>query len=74
MLGYYFVAGETPNSFEKPTKKCNSGESELCNEKTCYSCNTIREQNADIVRGTILVSTNYWRFTRSYYNCCNSLL
>ncbi|KAK1589252.1 hypothetical protein Q3G72_031991 [Acer saccharum] len=50
-----WTPGETPNSFEKPTKKCNSGESELCNEKTCYSCNTIREQNADIVRGTILI-------------------
>ncbi|KAK4856828.1 hypothetical protein QYF36_021740 [Acer negundo] len=50
-----WTPGETANSFEKPTKKCNSGESELCNEKTCYSCNTIREQNADIVRGTILI-------------------
>ncbi|KAK2643545.1 hypothetical protein Ddye_025308 [Dipteronia dyeriana] len=50
-----WTPGETPNSFEKPTKKCNSRESELCNEKTCYSCNKIREQNADIVRGTILI-------------------
>ncbi|TXG53683.1 hypothetical protein EZV62_018939 [Acer yangbiense] len=60
-----WTPGETPNSFEKPTKKCNSGESELCNEKTCYSCSTIQEQNADIVHGTILIpcrTANIGRF------------
>ncbi|KAL5832674.1 hypothetical protein ACOSQ3_016348 [Xanthoceras sorbifolium] len=50
-----WTPGETPNSFEKPINKCNSGESEFCNEQTCYSCNRNREQDADIVRGTILI-------------------
>ncbi|XP_059446497.1 transcriptional activator DEMETER-like [Corylus avellana] len=48
-------AGETANSFEPPTKQCNSEFGELCNEEKCFSCNSTREQNSNIIRGTILI-------------------
>ncbi|KAL4333894.1 hypothetical protein GQ457_07G035420 [Hibiscus cannabinus] len=47
--------GEIGNSFEPSKKECNSTGSELCDEETCFSCNNIREQNANIVRGTLLI-------------------
>ncbi|XWS52906.1 hypothetical protein CRYUN_Cryun11dG0112600 [Craigia yunnanensis] len=48
-------SGETSDSSKLPKKTCNSIESELCNEETCFRCNNIREQNANIVRATILI-------------------
>ncbi|GKV34270.1 hypothetical protein SLEP1_g42654 [Rubroshorea leprosula] len=51
-----WTPGETANSTEPPEQRCESQElGKLCNEKTCFSCNSIREANAQLVRGTILI-------------------
>ncbi|KAJ0020769.1 hypothetical protein Pint_31971 [Pistacia integerrima] len=47
--------GETPNSIEPPQSRCNFEGDNLCDNQTCYKCNRIREEDADIVRGTILI-------------------
>lgn len=46
--------GETANSIEPPQRKCGDS-TNLCNDKTCFSCNSIREANSQIVRGTLLI-------------------
>ncbi|XP_058005223.1 protein ROS1A-like [Hevea brasiliensis] len=51
-----WTAGETPDSCEPPKKRCNSQGPELCNDQTCFSCQSILEDRANIVRGAILVS------------------
>lgn len=49
--------GETANSIQPPETNCNAQASgRLCNEKTCYSCNSAREADSQTVRGTLLVS------------------
>ncbi|GFZ11179.1 HhH-GPD base excision DNA repair family protein [Actinidia rufa] len=51
-----WTPGETANSFQTPEGSCGTQESgKLCNEKTCFSCNSVRETNAQTVRGTILI-------------------
>ncbi|KAK8685568.1 hypothetical protein V6N13_041568 [Hibiscus sabdariffa] len=51
-----WTPGETPNSIQRPQSRCNSQErGELCDEKTCFSCNSIREAESQIVRGTLLI-------------------
>ncbi|XP_060186829.1 transcriptional activator DEMETER [Lycium barbarum] len=51
-----WTPGETVNSIQPPETKCDpSGSGSLCNEKTCYSCNGIREANSQTVRGTLLI-------------------
>ena len=51
------LIGETANSIQPPEQSCGSQEpGRLCNEKTCFACNSVREANAQTVRGTILVS------------------
>ncbi|KAF8397816.1 hypothetical protein HHK36_016740 [Tetracentron sinense] len=51
-----WTPGETANSIQPPEARCESQESgKLCNEKTCFSCNSIREANSQTVRGTILI-------------------
>ncbi|KAI4300416.1 hypothetical protein L6164_033799 [Bauhinia variegata] len=51
-----WTPGETANSIQPPDSKCSSQEcGQLCNEKECFSCNSIREANMQIVRGTILI-------------------
>ena len=51
-----FLPGETANSFQPPESMCRAQESgKLCNDKACFSCNSKREANSQIVRGTILV-------------------
>ncbi|KAJ9184425.1 hypothetical protein P3X46_004153 [Hevea brasiliensis] len=53
-----WTPGETANSIQPPESrcKCNSQEyGKLCDEKTCFSCNCIREANSQIVRGTLLI-------------------
>ncbi|KAE9465390.1 hypothetical protein C3L33_02705, partial [Rhododendron williamsianum] len=51
-----WTPGETANSVQLPEGRCGSQESgKLCNEKTCFSCNSMREANAHTVRGTILI-------------------
>ncbi|XP_020229612.1 DNA glycosylase/AP lyase ROS1 [Cajanus cajan] len=59
--GKYLLAiwtpGETANSIQPPESKCSSQEEfgQLCNEKECFSCNSFREANSQIVRGTLLI-------------------
>ncbi|XP_065866826.1 protein ROS1C-like isoform X2 [Euphorbia lathyris] len=50
-----WTAGETPNSVQQPQKKCNSEGTELCMDETCFACQSVYEERADIVRGTILI-------------------
>ncbi|KAJ6892563.1 hypothetical protein NC651_025690 [Populus alba x Populus x berolinensis] len=51
-----WTPGETANSIEPPDQQCQSRESnKLCDEKTCFSCNSIREANSQTVRGTLLI-------------------
>ncbi|KAJ7976057.1 Transcriptional activator DEMETER-like protein [Quillaja saponaria] len=58
--GKYMLAiwtpGETANSFQPPESNCSSQEfGRLCNQKECFSCNSIREANSQTVRGTLLI-------------------
>ncbi|XP_048236164.1 DNA glycosylase/AP lyase ROS1 [Ricinus communis] len=51
-----WTPGETANSIQPPENNCNLQEDgKLCDEKTCFSCNSIREANSQIVRGTLLI-------------------
>ncbi|KAA8539186.1 hypothetical protein F0562_025878 [Nyssa sinensis] len=50
-----WTPGEMANSIQPP-ERCGSQDSgTLCNEKTCFSCNSIREANSQTVRGTLLI-------------------
>ncbi|XP_031281232.1 transcriptional activator DEMETER-like [Pistacia vera] len=58
--GRYLLAvwtpGEMPNSIQPPEWRCSSQENgKLCDEKTCFSCNSVRESQSHIVRGTLLI-------------------
>ncbi|XP_058008447.1 protein ROS1A [Hevea brasiliensis] len=48
-------AGETPDSCEPPKKRCSSQGPEICNDLTCFYCQSILEDKDEIVRGTILI-------------------
>lgn len=51
-----WTPGETANSIQPPESRCSFQEDgQLCNENECFSCNSIREANSQIVRGTILI-------------------
>ncbi|KAM1262972.1 hypothetical protein ACFX13_028704 [Malus domestica] len=51
-----WTPGETANSIQPPESRCGSQDQhKLCNERTCFSCNSIREENSQTVRGTILI-------------------
>lgn len=51
-----WTPGETANSIEPPERRCHSEDpSILCNEETCSYCNSQREANSQIVRGTLLI-------------------
>ncbi|PON56099.1 DNA-3-methyladenine glycosylase I [Parasponia andersonii] len=51
-----WTPGETANSFEPPERRCSSQVfGKLCNEKECFSCNSVREANSQTVRGTLLI-------------------
>ncbi|KAM2079687.1 hypothetical protein ACFX1R_027167 [Malus domestica] len=51
-----WTPGETANSIQQPESRCGSqDQNKLCNEKTCFSCNSIREENLHTVKGTILI-------------------
>ncbi|KAB2595028.1 transcriptional activator DEMETER-like [Pyrus ussuriensis x Pyrus communis] len=51
-----WTPGETANSIQPPESRCGSKDQhKLCNEKTCFSCNSIREEKSQTVRGTILI-------------------
>ncbi|EOA29577.1 hypothetical protein CARUB_v10012825mg [Capsella rubella] len=53
-----WTPGETENSIQLPKQRCEfqGDNSTLCHEKKCFECNKIREEQSQIVRGTILVS------------------
>ncbi|KAK8994526.1 hypothetical protein V6N11_045608 [Hibiscus sabdariffa] len=51
-----WTPGETAHSIQPPEQSCGSQEQgRLCSEKTCFACNSVREANAETVRGTILI-------------------
>ncbi|GMH09903.1 hypothetical protein Nepgr_011744 [Nepenthes gracilis] len=51
-----WTPGETANSIQPPEKRCSSQEpGELCDDETCFNCNSHREANSQIVRGTLLI-------------------
>ncbi|KAL8154059.1 hypothetical protein V2J09_011819, partial [Rumex salicifolius] len=51
-----WTPGETANSIQPPEGICNFSESgQLCSEKACFTCNSVRESNAQTVRGTLLI-------------------
>ncbi|KAE8719044.1 Transcriptional activator DEMETER [Hibiscus syriacus] len=51
-----WTPGETANTIQIPERRCNSQEDgKLCDEETCFSCNSIREAQSQIVRGTLLI-------------------
>ncbi|KAL3532045.1 hypothetical protein ACH5RR_005566 [Cinchona calisaya] len=51
-----WTPGETVNSIQPPERRCGFQESgKLCNQETCFSCNSIREAHSQTVRGTILI-------------------
>ncbi|XP_073006839.1 protein ROS1A-like isoform X1 [Typha latifolia] len=51
-----WTPGETAQSTEAPMAVCNSQETgKLCDKVTCFNCNSIREAQAQTVRGTILI-------------------
>ncbi|XP_058108414.1 protein ROS1A-like [Magnolia sinica] len=51
-----WTPGETADSIQPPGICCNSQESgSLCDKKACFSCNSIREENSQTVRGTLLI-------------------
>lgn len=57
---FYLLAiwtpGETANSVEQPHTHCSFQESGgLCGEKECFSCNSVREADSEVVRGTLLI-------------------
>ncbi|XP_078429652.1 DNA glycosylase/AP lyase ROS1-like [Wolffia australiana] len=48
--------GETAQSVEPPESCGNAQNSgELCDQKTCFSCNSMRESQSQTVRGTLLI-------------------
>ncbi|XP_038712600.1 transcriptional activator DEMETER-like isoform X2 [Tripterygium wilfordii] len=51
-----WTPGETANSIQAPVQPCKSqGPDKLCDDKTCFSCNNVREANSQTVRGTLLI-------------------
>ncbi|XP_068669624.1 protein ROS1A-like isoform X2 [Aristolochia californica] len=51
-----WTPGETAESVQPPEMYCNSRESgDLCDKKTCFACNSIRETHSQTVRGTLLI-------------------
>ncbi|KAK9131177.1 hypothetical protein Sjap_011664 [Stephania japonica] len=51
-----WTPGETAESIQPPDRCCSSQISnQLCDETTCFSCNSIREAKSQIVRGTLLI-------------------
>lgn len=51
-----WTPGETANSVQQSQEGCEIQKTgHLCEEKTCFSCNSIREANSQTVRGTLLI-------------------
>ncbi|XP_058088746.1 protein ROS1A-like isoform X2 [Magnolia sinica] len=50
-----WTPGETAQSTQPPEICCAAQPGNLCEKETCFSCNSIREANAQTVRGTLLI-------------------
>lgn len=50
-----WTPGETAKSIQLPESKCNQENGMLCDDETCLKCNSVRESEVQIVRGTILI-------------------
>ncbi|CAN8316674.1 unnamed protein product [Cochlearia groenlandica] len=51
-----WTPGETVDSVQPSVSKCISRDAgKLCDEETCFSCNSIKEARSHTVRGTILI-------------------
>ncbi|KAM7263421.1 hypothetical protein ACFE04_001104 [Oxalis oulophora] len=51
-----WTPGETASSIEPPESKCSAQEhGKLCDDQTCFSCNSVKEANSNTVRGTLLI-------------------
>ncbi|KAL2525946.1 transcriptional activator DEMETER [Abeliophyllum distichum] len=51
-----WTPGETAESIQPPESKCSHQElGGLCDKKMCFSCNSIREEQTQTVRGTLLM-------------------
>ncbi|CAE6033005.1 unnamed protein product [Arabidopsis arenosa] len=51
-----WTPGETADSIQAAISKCIfQANGKLCDEETCFSCNSIKEARSQIVRGTILI-------------------
>ncbi|KAK9061325.1 hypothetical protein SSX86_018505 [Deinandra increscens subsp. villosa] len=51
-----WTPGETADSVQAPTIHCLAQRSgQLCDQTTCFSCNSVKEANLQVVRGTILI-------------------
>nr|GEW58830.1 protein ROS1-like [Tanacetum cinerariifolium] len=51
-----WTPGETANSAETPEKECPAQQlGQLCERTTCFACNSVKEVNSQVVRGTILI-------------------
>ncbi|CAH8264929.1 unnamed protein product [Arabidopsis lyrata] len=51
-----WTPGETADSIQPTVSKCISQENgQICDEETCFSCNSIKEARSQTVRGTILI-------------------
>ena len=68
---WMLTQGETANSIQLPERRCNSQDhGKLCDERTCFSCNSIREAESQIVRGTLLVRQQIWYILWGKHNYC----
>ncbi|KAK1409673.1 hypothetical protein QVD17_36202 [Tagetes erecta] len=51
-----WTPGETADSIQAPTIECLAQRSgQLCDQTTCFSCNSVKEAKSQVVRGTILI-------------------
>ncbi|XP_022860434.1 transcriptional activator DEMETER-like isoform X2 [Olea europaea var. sylvestris] len=51
-----WTPGETADSIQPPKSKCSHQELDgLCDKKMCFSCSSIREEQTQTVRGTLLI-------------------
>ncbi|KAK2997841.1 hypothetical protein RJ639_025612 [Escallonia herrerae] len=51
-----WTPGETAESVQPPENRCQAQElGKLCDDHTCFSCNSTREANSQTVRGTLLI-------------------
>ncbi|CAA6658821.1 unnamed protein product [Spirodela intermedia] len=55
-----WTPGETAQSVEPPESCCSAQSTgKLCEQRTCFSCNSVREAQSQTVRGTLLVFADH---------------